>query len=152
MFRTIHQQVYESGSFPCICCMSSSKENVEDNENIIQKVQSSQHVSTSKFPSLSKSQVWVPGKYYAMKDCIHIIPSKFNTLSLGTRVNGWNSATGLINNLSCISKFYSPRSSLHAKESTPSKTPISGLMKLWKKRQKVISMFFFCKCMVQYHW
>jgi hypothetical protein len=63
VFRTIHQQVCESGSFPCICSCPAVQENVEDEENIFQMLQSSQHVGTSKIsiclqvPSMSAWQI-----------------------------------------------------------------------------------------------
>jgi hypothetical protein len=38
----------------------------------------------------------------------------------------------------------------HMKESPP-KTPICGVKKIWKKQQQVISMLFFCKCVVWWY-
>jgi hypothetical protein len=49
VFRTIHQQVYESGSLPRLSSSAACpavQENAEDKENVIQMVQSSQHVHT----------------------------------------------------------------------------------------------------------
>jgi hypothetical protein len=57
----------------------------------------------------STFRVWQSGKRYRAKDCIRTTSSEFSNLNLGTLIDSWNSAAGLMYPLRfCIATFCSP--------------------------------------------